>query len=181
VTLRQLDFTVHGTPVPAGSKSAYRSGNRIVVVDTAHKRMKAWRPSIEAAAVDALDGGPLLEGPLGLTAVFVLARPKGHYGKRGLLPSARHYPNVKPDATKLVRGLEDVLTGIVWQDDSQIVSQYVAKRYTEGSARTYVRVWQLPPQGEDVGGLIYTDILASVGEGVPAAGRPSPTVSSSCA
>lgn len=60
---------------------------------------------------------------------FFLPRPKGHFGVHGVKRSAPKYPTVRPDATKLMRPLEDALTGIVWKDDSRIVEQVVRKSY----------------------------------------------------
>ena len=41
------------------------------------------------------------------------------------------YPITKPDATKMLRAVEDAMTGIAWLDDAQIVRQVVTKRYAE--------------------------------------------------
>jgi Holliday junction resolvase RusA-like endonuclease len=64
---------------------------------------------------------------------FIMPRPKGHYrsGKHAgeVKDGAPPYPAVKPDAGKLARGTEDALTGIVWRDDSQIVTEVLTKRY----------------------------------------------------
>jgi Holliday junction resolvase RusA-like endonuclease len=62
---------------------------------------------------------------------FRLPRPKGHYGRRGLRPSAPAYPNVMPDLDKLARAILDALTGIVWRDDAQVVRLDVEKIYHE--------------------------------------------------
>jgi Holliday junction resolvase RusA-like endonuclease len=63
----------------------------------------------------------------------VFPRPKGHYkgGKYGtaLKANAPPFPTVRPDATKLIRPAEDALKGILWRDDSQIVTQAATKRY----------------------------------------------------
>lgn len=81
----------------------------------------------------------LLDGPLELLVVFTVPRPKGHYGARGLRPSAPEYPAVRPDVTKLLRAVEDACTGIVWRDDAQIIEQHATKRYGE-PASAWVRV-----------------------------------------
>lgn len=139
-----IELVVYGTPVPAGSKRAFtRPGGRVGVADTAEKRMKPWRAALQAAAGDAMHGRELLQGPLSLAVEFHLARPKGHYGVRGLRPSAPAYPTVKPDTTKLLRGLEDSLTGIIWRDDAQIVSQAARKRYADGAEHVRIIVSQL--------------------------------------
>jgi Holliday junction resolvase RusA-like endonuclease len=82
-----------------------------------------------------MSGAELLHGPLHLSLVFCLARPKGHFGSGRnadvVKPSAPRYPTVKPDATKLTRAVEDAMTGIVWRDDAQVVDQYVTKVYDE--------------------------------------------------
>jgi Holliday junction resolvase RusA-like endonuclease len=137
----ELKFTVLGRPQPAGSKRVFgirRRGEptgRFAVVDD-NERAKPWQALVKAAAEDALeqldDPSPLL-GPVALEVVFYVARPQAHYGtgrnQDRLKPSAPAYPTVRPDATKLLRGLEDALTGLVWRDDAQVVVQVIAKRY----------------------------------------------------
>lgn len=127
-----IDFTVFGKPQPAGSKRAFVVNGKAVITD-ANKNAKPWKQEVKACAAEAMAGHGLLDGPLGLTAVFYLARPKGHYrtGKHSneVKPNAPVFPSVKPDSTKLVRGLEDACTGIVWRDDAQVVAQTVLKRY----------------------------------------------------
>jgi Holliday junction resolvase RusA-like endonuclease len=86
------------------------------------------------------------DGPLGLAATFTLRRPKGHFGTgrnaRKLKPSAACWPVVKPDATKLLRAIEDALTGVVWTDDAQVVEQLATKRYGEPEG-AHVEIWRL--------------------------------------
>lgn len=125
-------FFVPGVPQPAGSKRAFTvtkpDGKIGVRVEDDAKRGKPWRVAVAWAAKAAHQGVPL-EGPLVLSVIFTMPRPKGHFGKRGLRPSAPAFPTVKPDATKLLRCLEDACTGILWRDDAQIVHQIVRKRY----------------------------------------------------
>ena len=125
-----LSFFVSGIPKTAGSKKAFRhrSTGKIVVVDDC-KAGKTWRAVVALAGKEACPA-PLM-GALRLTVLFYLARPKGHFGKKGLLSSAPAWPTTKPDATKLLRALEDALTGICWRDDAQIVRQLVMKDYSE--------------------------------------------------
>ena len=127
--------TVFGKPQPAGSKRAFVNPRtkRAVVVDDA-KGSRPWKQEVAGAALDACGGEPvLLDGALILTVRFHLTRPKGHYrtGRNVhlLRDSAPGYPAVKPDATKLLRAVEDALTGIVWRDDAQVVYQVASKHY----------------------------------------------------
>ena len=144
----RVEFTVIGHPQPGGSKKWLpahgRAGGRPLVVD-ANPRTKPWQALVAAAAVDALDGGDQLAGALFLEATFYMARPAGHYGSgrnaNVLKPSAPRYPVTRPDATKLVRSVEDALTGLVWRDDSQVVTQTVRKRFgTPERAEVLVQV-----------------------------------------
>ena len=133
-----VQFTAYGLPKPAGSKRAFqhRHTGRIVVTDAA-KGSRAWKQEVASAARAAMtnavvtDSGLLPDGPLGLHVEFFVPRPKGHYGARGLRPTAPDYPTTRPDVTKLVRAVEDALTGVVWRDDAQVVVQTVSKHYGE--------------------------------------------------
>ncbi len=134
---QQVEFAVLGRPQPAGSKKAFAhaSTGQIVVVDDA-KGSRPWKQEVAGAALTALGDEwvrPPFVGPIGIYVTFVLARPKSHFGTgrnaRRLRPSAPDWPAVKPDATKLVRAVEDALTSVLWRDDAQIVTQYVQKVY----------------------------------------------------
>lgn len=128
-----LSFFVPGIAKPAGSKRgiALKKGGvfsgRVAVVDDC-KKSKDWKADVRHAALRHYQGA-LWTGPLSLTLRFTVTRPKNHYGRRGLLPSAKPHPVTKPDTTKLTRGVEDALTGVLWNDDAQIVSQRCTKRY----------------------------------------------------
>lgn len=133
-----LEFTVLGRPQPAGSKRAFavrRGGaltGKVAVVEDA-KRSRPWQALVKAAAHDAIGEHDPLAGPLYLEVTFYIARPAGHYGtgrNAGTVKAGSpRWPAVRPDATKLLRGLEDALTGLAWRDDAQIVVQLARKRY----------------------------------------------------
>ena len=130
-TVNDVSFTVYGKPQPAGSKTTgvRKDGGRFVR-DSA-RRSAPWKLQVAQAAGEAMDGTGLLDGPLELSVIFTVPRPKNHYGARGLRPSAPEYPAVRPDVTKLLRAVEDACTGIVWRDDAQVVEQHAVKRYGE--------------------------------------------------
>lgn len=124
-------FFVSGIPRPAGSKD-YKGSNRrgrAIIVDSSGDRGKAWRENV-AATARASYQGPLFEGPIELQITFWMERPKSHYSsKRKRKPDAPFYHTSRPDRTKLLRAVEDALTGILWKDDAQIVSGETRKRY----------------------------------------------------
>ena len=124
---------VPGVPVPGGSKVLGRRNNGTLFVrDAAGKRNALWKRNVRMTAITMMEGPPIT-GPVDLSVVFVMPRPKKHFftGKRSnvLRPDAPAHHVHAPDATKLLRSTEDALKGIVWVDDSQVVSQTVMKRY----------------------------------------------------
>lgn len=127
----EITFFAPGIPQPGGSKKAFfnKHTGRAVVVEDA-KKNAPWRTTVQAFALDAHQGPPL-KGPLVLLVTFVMPRPAGHFGTKGVRPGAPRFPAVRPDATKLLRSTEDALSGLVWVDDSQIVDQHVRKIYGE--------------------------------------------------
>lgn len=135
----EVSFIVHGIAQPAGSKTVGRTKDGRSFVRDSAKKGKPWRLQVAQVAGDAMNGTGLLDGPLELSVIFTVPRPNGHYGARGLLPSAPEYPTTRPDVTKLLRAVEDACTGIVWRDDAQVVAQHAYKEYGE-PAGAQVRV-----------------------------------------
>lgn len=143
-----IEIRVVGIPAPGGSKRGFvnpRTG-RVVIVEDA-KRNKTWRESVAQAALAAYRGDALI-GPVGVEVVFLMPRPKGHYGSgrnAGTLKrTAPCYHVTKPDATKLWRSTEDALTGLVWRDDAQVATQRVFKKYANKAPGAIIRIFPLP-------------------------------------
>jgi Holliday junction resolvase RusA-like endonuclease len=128
-----ITITVHGRPAPQGSKRAFaiRKGGvptgKVAVIESSHDRVKSWRQAVVEAALNARQSSPPLTGPLSVSAVFTMPRPKGHYrtGKLSHLirDSAPCHPASMPDLSKLLRSTEDALTDAgIWADDSLVVN-----------------------------------------------------------
>lgn len=130
-----INFFVPGIPRPGGSKTTgfnKKTGKRFV--RDANKHTKPWKQQVSYFAEQYYDG-PLLNGALKLDIVFIMPRPKHHYGtgrNAGILkPSAPRYHTTEPDSTKLTRSTEDALKGIIWRDDSLVAKQSIEKIYGE--------------------------------------------------
>ncbi len=128
-----IHITVMGKPSPAGSKRgwAIKKGGVYtgkVAMQDACKKGKPHRKVVQDAARKAYNGKPLLT-PLKMDITFFVQRPKNHSGKHGLKPSAPEFPTTRPDCLKLARHAEDSLTGIIYKDDSKIVTEIIRKRY----------------------------------------------------
>ena len=162
-----IDLWMHvpGVPVPGGSKTtkAITRGGRFVMVPTKNggqrpltatfddaKGNGPWKAAVRSYGKREIEAarGPLFLKPIAIIALFVMPRPDGHFSKRGgLLPwAARAEHVVKPDATKLLRPVEDALSKVWWRDDTLIVRQVVAKKYIDSEhpeCGAYVRVLPL--------------------------------------
>lgn len=148
--MAEFGFWIPGVPQPAGSKRAFpfakTGGGLGVRVTDANPKSRSWKNDVAHAALAELGGGvEPLRGPLSLRVTFNLPRPKSHYGTKGLKPGSPRWHTSKPDATKLLRGIEDALTGILWGDDAQIAKQEVTKQYAAGPAGVRIEVLSLDP------------------------------------
>lgn len=137
-----IAFTVYGKPEPAGSKTAGVTKRGKRYVRDSNPASKEWKRLVAQVAGEQMEGRELLGGPLSLVVEFFRPRPKGHFGVRGLLPSAPEFPTTAPDTTKLLRAIEDAMQGVVYRNDSQIVAQVARKHYGE-PARVEVRLERL--------------------------------------
>jgi len=125
-----ISFTVHGVPVPQGSKRAlvHRSTGRAVVIEQGGARHRDWRADIKAAASDAMyvsagNRHVMFPGPVGVSVCFTVPKPKSAPKTR------RTWPGKRPDLDKLVRAVLDAITGEVIADDAQVVTLYCGKVY----------------------------------------------------
>jgi crossover junction endodeoxyribonuclease RusA len=124
-----VSFVAAGTAAPQGSKTRTKWGMR-----ESSKAIGPWRDRVAKAAYEAMvamDGVPVLDGPVAVEMTIWLPRPKKHFGKRGLLPSAPKYPTTTPDIDKVARGILDAITGIVIRSDAQVVDLCCQKLYSE--------------------------------------------------
>lgn len=139
-----IRFFVPGIPRPAGSKRAIplyvrgrlyvKNGRPIInMVDDSGEKGKEWREIVGATAKANFIGEKILECPVRLCVAFIMPRPLDHYmGKNkenALTTWAPALHTSKPDATKLLRAIEDALTGVIWKDDAQVCWQVASKKY----------------------------------------------------
>jgi len=132
-----ITFTVYGKAITQGSKKAFviPGTRRASVVDVHEKQLKVWRPIVAHAAAMALDrrGPDLPTGPMTLRIHFLIGRPKSHYrtGRNSHLlkdSSPKHHTQ-SPDALKLGRAVEDALSGVLYNDDSQNNCLHITKEW----------------------------------------------------
>lgn len=129
--MSDIRIVVNGIPAPQGSKSAFVRKDGRAGMRESSKAVSPWREAVRAETQRVL-GRPILDGAVFVDITFRLPRPKGHTGKRGLLPSAPKHPAVKPDADKLTRAVLDGVTeGGAIRDDAQVCVLAVEKVYAD--------------------------------------------------
>ena len=123
-----ISFFVPGIPATQGSKRHVGNG---IMIDS-NKRLPGWRSAVAYGAREAMDGRDPITGPVRLTVVFTLRRPKKHFrtGKHSheLRPDAPVYCDTTPDLSKAVRAVEDAMKGIVWRDDCQVAENGINRK-----------------------------------------------------
>jgi Holliday junction resolvase RusA-like endonuclease len=96
--------------------------------------LRSWDQAVRFEANQAVRGSsaPLfVDVALRISFTFRIARPAGHWGAKGLKPSAPRWPKTKPDWDKLARATCDSLKGTVYDDDSRIVASETMKVYAD--------------------------------------------------
>lgn len=125
--MTRIEFWCSSIPQPQGSSRAMVIGGRARVFSD-NPKLKGFRKEVAQAAAIAIAEAQMAAPAFGkhtavrLTVEFVVAPPK-------TLPKTRRYPVVRPDLDKLLRSIGDALTGVMYHDDSQVVTILAQKRY----------------------------------------------------
>jgi Holliday junction resolvase RusA-like endonuclease len=125
-----IEFRVPGVAAPQGSKKAFKTrGGRIALVESC-SRVKPYRATVALAAREVWAEGAT-HGTVGVSIAFTFVRPKSHYNAKGVLRAgvATHPGKGIGDLDKLCRAAIDGLTGVIYADDSQVVSLVATKAY----------------------------------------------------
>ncbi len=117
---RSITFTCEGRPVPQGNHTRNRAG----AIYDKDKGLATWRTAVRVEALQAKQHERWVELAAGagvqLELAFFLIRPPS---------TKRAMPTVRPDLDKLVRGVGDSLTRVLYHDDGQIVSLFAHEYY----------------------------------------------------
>jgi len=134
--VNKIAFTVYGTPEPQGSMKAFVIAGRARVTSS-NKNLKPYRQQVSGAAiVESEKQGFVMAGKHVAVEVeyhFYFERPPS-------IPKKRTLHVVRPDLDKLLRSTTDALTGILYADDSQIVSYGNSRKDYGSPARVEITV-----------------------------------------
>ncbi len=126
-----LKFEIHGKPIAKARPRFISKG----------KFKKAYDPQVTEAGKFMLQIGEQLpenfvpyprETPLFLECHFWMPIPKSTSKKRQkMMLSGEIYHTKKPDGDNMLKFVKDCCSGIVWDDDSQIVKAIFIKAYSD--------------------------------------------------
>jgi len=124
---KTIQFIAFGDPKGQPRPRAFSRGGITRMYDPG--TAEGWKGQIAAAAMPHKPAAQL-EGPLHVTLLFRFARPKSHWSKKGLKPTAPEYHTSKPDADNLAKAVLDCITQLgFWRDDAQVSALDVRKKY----------------------------------------------------
>ena len=114
-----INFTIYGEPVSQGRPKFFRRGNFVGAYDP--KKSKKAKFDIKLQSLEYKPEKPL-QGAIHLNLEFYKSKPK-------TLSKKVQYNIKRPDLDNYNKLVCDALSGIFWNDDSQIVSCYSKKYY----------------------------------------------------
>ena len=132
-------FSVDVTPVPKGRARYVRRGNHITSYTP--EKTRTYETLIKEAGVQAMGSSEPLETPVTLYLYIRMPIPKSYSKKRiEACLSGFEQPIKKPDASNILKSVEDGLNGVIYKDDSQIINIHVTKVYsTQGGVDICVK------------------------------------------
>ena len=128
-----FSYTIEGTPVPL-ARARHGMGRT-------YDSQKKLKFSCGLQLQSQHNGLPLILGPLKLEVVFFLHIPSGL--RLDLIQGIYGTPHdTRPDLSNLIKYIEDVATGIIYKDDSQI-SIIIANKIFSAIPRTEFTITRL--------------------------------------
>lgn len=128
-------FYAQGKPAPQGSKKVHRYIKGRAILGESSAAVAPWRAVVAGHARRLQPDQWHAKLPVSLTLTFVFARPKAHFRANGNLKenAPQHCVTRIGDLDKLCRAVCDALTGIAYDDDSQVFSINAERRYATAS------------------------------------------------
>jgi Holliday junction resolvase RusA-like endonuclease len=134
-----VTFMVEGTPVPKGRPRFARRGKFVSTYSP--KTTVDYETKVSEAAKLAMGTSEPLETPVGAYIYITLPCPSSYSKKRvAACLSGQERPTKKSDIDNYCKAIFDGMNGIVFADDSQVVSLHATKVYgTVGMVEVMVK------------------------------------------
>ena len=131
--MSEIRIVVPGNPVGKGRPRAFqtRGARRTIKMHTPEKT-RAYEQAIALAGKLAMQGREPLGGPVAMRLdIFMPIPASWSKAKREAALLSSVMPISKPDASNVLKAVEDALNGIAYIDDSQIIDVWLRKRYSD--------------------------------------------------
>jgi len=124
-----VTFKVDADPV-GKQRARYAKRGNFVQTYTPDKT-RNYESLIKEAAIEAMGSSEPLETPVTLYLYIRVPIPASASKKKlQAISSGQEKPTKKPDASNVLKSIEDAMNGVVYKDDSQIVNIHVTKVYS---------------------------------------------------
>ena len=124
----QVMFSVEGTPVPKGRPRFARRGKFVSTYSP--KTTVDYESKVSEAAKQAMGPAEPLETPLAAYIYITLPIPASYSKKRtAACLAGQERPTKRSDIDNYCKAIFDGMNGVVFVDDSQVVSLHSTKRY----------------------------------------------------
>jgi Holliday junction resolvase RusA-like endonuclease len=122
-----IEIRMDGAPVAKARSRSTRSGHHYTTEKTAN-----FATQLGWAARAVMKDRPLLTGALQIVCFSFVPIPMSWSAKKKAAAlSGSLYPISKPDCDNFLKGVCDSCNKVVWQDDAQVVTATIHKRYSE--------------------------------------------------
>ena len=124
-----VTFKVDANPV--GKQRARYVKRRNFVQTYTPEKTRTYETLIKDSAIEAMGASEPLETPVSLYLYIRVPIPKSCTKKRlEAIANGLEKPTKKPDASNILKSVEDGMNGVVYHDDSQIINIHVSKVYS---------------------------------------------------
>ena len=124
-----VTFKVDANPVGKQRARYVRRGNHISTYTP--EKTRSYETLIKESAKQAMGSSEPLETPVSLYLYIRVPIPASATKKRlQAISDGSEKPTKKPDASNILKSVEDGMNGVVYHDDSQIINIHVTKVYS---------------------------------------------------
>ena len=124
-----VTFKVDANPVGKQRARYVKRGNFVQTYTP--EKTRTYETLIKDAAIEAMGSSEALQTPVSLYLYIRVPIPASATKKRlQAIASGEEKPTKKPDASNILKSVEDAMNSVVYKDDSQIVNIHISKVYS---------------------------------------------------